>query len=145
LLASGGMLPAGAKVDGPVALIDLAATFVDYVGVRPAYAMAGQSLREVLERGRSRRSAAFSVWNDGRPEALVIRKPVEPYRVVRTRTHKYILWESKRQVPFDLRTDHAEEHNLSEDARYARVLNQFRTLLVQRMKQTADPALTWLG
>jgi arylsulfatase A-like enzyme len=128
-----------------VASIDLPASFLDYAGVRAAYPMAGRSLREEIERGRSKREAAFAVWNDGRPEALVIRRAVEPYRVARTRTHKYILWESKKQALFDLRGDPAETHNLAEDARHAKLLTHLRDLLAQRMRDTADPARSWLG
>jgi arylsulfatase A-like enzyme len=143
--ASGGLVRARGKLDAPVASIDLPATFLDYAGVRPAYALAGRSLREEIERGRSRREAAFAVWNDGRPEALVVRRAVEPYRVARTRTRKYILWESKKQALFDLRADPAEENNLAGDARHAATLGRMRALLEQRMKETADPARAWLG
>lgn len=141
---SGGLARARGKLDAPVASIDLPATFLDYAGVRPAYPMAGRSLRQEIERGRSRREAAFAVWNDPRPEALVIRKAVEPYRVARTRTHKYILWESKKQALFDLRADPAEENNLAGDAGHAGTLARMRALLEQRMKETADPARAWL-
>ncbi len=142
---SGGLVRARGNQDAPVASIDLPASFLDYAGVRAAYPMAGRSLREEIERGRSKREAAFAVWNDGRPEALVIRRAVEPYRVARTRTHKYILWESKKQALFDLRGDPAETHNLAEDARHAKLLTHLRDLLAQRMRDTADPARSWLG
>jgi len=143
--ASGGVVRARGKLDAPVASIDLPATFLDYAGVRPAYALAGRSLRPELEQGRSKREAAFAAWNDPRPEALVIRRAVEPYRVVRTRTDKYILWESKKQALFDLRTDPGEENNLIEDARQAKVLARMGQLLAERMKDTADPARAWLA
>ena len=116
-----------------------------YAGVQAAYPLAGRSLRPEIETGRSKREAAFAVWNDGRPEALVIRRAVEPYRVVRTRTLKYILWESKKQALFDLRTDPGEDHNLVEEARSAKELAEMRARLAQRMKETSDPARSWLG
>jgi hypothetical protein len=39
--------------------------------------------------------------SDGRPEALSVRRAVEPYRQIRTRTHKLIVWESKTQALYD--------------------------------------------
>jgi arylsulfatase A-like enzyme len=102
-------------------------------------------LRPELETGKSRREEVFSAWNDGRPEALMIRRSVEPYRAVRTRTHKYIIWESKKQMLFDLRADPAEEKDLAGEAAHAATLQQMRQRLIRRMKATNDPALPWLG
>lgn len=145
LVAAGGAVRARGSVGAPVASVDLPATFLDYAGVKPVYALAGQSLRPELETGKSRREEVFSAWNDGRPEALMIRRSVEPYRVVRTRTHKYIIWESKKQMLFDLRADPAEEKDLAGETAHAATLQQMRQRLIRRMKATNDPALPWLG
>jgi len=144
-LACGGPVRARGNVDAPVASVDLPATFLDYAGARPAYPLAGRSLRAEFEAGRSKREAAFAAWNDGRPEALVVRRAVEPYRVVRTRTHKYILWESKKQALFDLRSDPGEERDLAGESGQAKVLARMRELLAQRIQETSDPARAWLG
>jgi hypothetical protein len=45
--------------EAPVASVDVPATFLDYAGLKPAYALAGQSLRPELETGKSRREEAF--------------------------------------------------------------------------------------
>lgn len=144
-LAGGGVVRARGKLDAPVASIDLPATFLDYAGAQPAYKLAGRSLRAELETGRSKREATFATWNDGRPEALAVRQAVEPYRVVRTRTHKYILWESKKQALFDLRADPGEEKNLAEDPGQAKLLRNMREHLAARMRETSDPAQAWLA
>ena len=143
-LASGGPVRAKGKLDSPVASVDLPATFLDYAGVKPAHTLAGRSLRPELNTGRSQREVAFSVWNDGRPEALLVRRSVEPYRVVRTRTHKYILWESKKQALFDLRADPGEDQNLAAQASQAKLLSRMRDLLAERMRETSDPGQAWL-
>ena len=143
--ASGGIVRARAKIDAPVASVDLPATFLDYAGVRAARPLAGTSLRRELETGQSKRRAAFAVWNDGRPEALAVRRSVEPYRVVRTRAHKYILWQSGREALFDLSSDPGEERSLASDSARASLRRELREHLVRRMRNTADPALAWLS
>jgi len=145
MIVSGGPVRARASTDAPVASIDLPATLLDYAGVKPAHSLAGKSLRPELETGKSKREEAFSSWNDGRPEALLVPRSVEPYRVVRTRSHKYILWESKKQMLFDLLSDPAEEKNLAADAAYARTLRQMRDSLARRMRATNDPAMAWMS
>jgi arylsulfatase A-like enzyme len=144
LLASGGLVRSRGKLDATVASIDLPATFLDFAGVKPAYQLSGQSLRAELDSGKSTREAAFSAWNDGRPEALMVPRPVEPYRVARTRTHKLIVWESKKQGLYDLRADPGEEKNLAADPGHGAALRDLRQRLARRMKDTADPAAAWL-
>mgnify|MGYP005846839025 CR=1 FL=1 len=141
--ACGGAVLGRGKIGAPVASVDLPATFLDCAGVEAAYRLAGRSLRPELDKGRSQREAAFAVWNDGRPEGLATRRAVEPYRLVRTATHKYILWESKREALFDLRADPNEENNLAGDPAAAKPLADLRARLAVRMDETADPARIW--
>ncbi|MBM3784129.1 MAG: hypothetical protein FJW30_07195 [Acidobacteria bacterium] len=142
-LAAGGPV----KTQGPnraaVASIDVPATLLDYAGVRSSHTLSGTSLRGALSGGKFPRQAAFSCWNDGRPEGLAIRVAVEPYRAVRTATHKYVLWESKKEALFDLRNDPHEETDLAPNR--PPELRAMRSRLRARMKVTNDPAIAWLG
>ena len=140
ILSGGRAKQQGVVSQDPAASIDLPATFLDVAGVKPAYKLAGRSLRSYLDRGTGNIGEGFSVWADGRADALVINQTVEPYRLVRTRTHKYILWESRREAMFNLRTDPVEEKPLTD----AKLRGQLRRRLAARMKQTADPAEQWL-
>jgi arylsulfatase A-like enzyme len=142
-LASGGLVKGGARSADPVASIDVTATWLDLAGVRPAAPVAGRSLRSYLETGKGAIDEGFSVWADGRVEALAVRQAVEPYRLVRTRTHKYILWESKKEALFDLR-DNAEANNLAETPAHRKTRAELRERLSARMKKTGDPAAAWL-
>lgn len=143
-LVSGGLVKRSSKSDAPVASIDLPATMLDYAGIRSSHKLSGTSLRGVLSGGTFARDAAFSSWNDGRPEALVIRQAVEPYRLVRTPAHKYIIWESKKEALFDLKADPFEEKNLVAEAGSAALLKRMKDRLRARMKETADLAIAWL-
>jgi len=141
---SGGLVRKPGVSEAAVASVDLPATFLDYAGVKPAYPVAGVSLRGVLEGGKFGREAAFSSWVDGRPEALAVRTAVEPYRAARTGRWKYIVWESRREALFDLAADGGEVRDLSKDAARAGELQKMRGLMRARMRATADPAAGWL-
>jgi arylsulfatase A-like enzyme len=143
-LASGGKVPRAAVSDAPVASIDIPATILDFAGVRSSHKLSGSSLRSALTGGKFPRDAAFAAWNDGRPEALMIRMAVEPYRVARTPEHKYIVWESKKEALFDLKSDPFEEKNLASEAAHAGLLKRMKDRLRARMKETSDPAIAWL-
>ncbi|MGH9657794.1 MAG: sulfatase family protein [Bryobacteraceae bacterium] len=129
-IAAGGPFAKGGRSDAPVASVDVPATWLDLAGVRPKSPLAGRSL--VKAAGFD---AAFASWTDGRPEALAVKQRVEPYRVVRTRTHKYILWESGKQAVYDWRADPGEEKDLSADAS---LLSPLREKLAARIHSTAD-------
>jgi hypothetical protein len=64
---------------------------------------------------------------------------------VRTPTHKFIVWESKKTALFDLRSDPHEEKNLAAEPAQKTVLAQLKSRIRARMKATADPAISWLG
>ncbi|MFN7924364.1 MAG: sulfatase-like hydrolase/transferase [Bryobacteraceae bacterium] len=144
LILSGGLVHKAARSDAMAASVDLPATFLDYAGVKPSHALAGTSLRSVLAGHRFSRDAAFASWNDGRPEGLAIMQAVEPYRAVRTRSLKYVLWESRKQALFDLAADPHEDRDLSADSAHATDLRKMRSRLEARMKATADSAIAWL-
>ncbi len=144
-LAAGGPVESRGAVDTPVASIDLPATWLDLAGLNPSYALAGPSLKGILSGRADDRPAAFSVWCDGRPEALSPPRAVEPYRVVRTRRDKLIVWESGRRELYNWRTDPAERWNLAQDAGHRTTARELEDLLRRRMKETDDPAISWLA
>ena len=136
-ILSGGLArKQGVVSQDPVASIDLPATFLDIAGIRTGK----RSLKPYLATGKGSIDEGFSVWADGRADALTVNQAVEPYRLVRTRSHKYILWESRREALFDLRADPLEESPLTD----ARLRGQLRERLAARMKLTSDPAHDWL-
>jgi hypothetical protein len=104
------------------------------------------TLREELIDGHSRHEHGFAVWNDGRPEGLAINVAVEPYRLVRTRFYKYILWESKREALYEPDKDPGEERNLAEKPTrlHKQVIAEMRGALEERMVETNDPARAWM-
>jgi arylsulfatase A-like enzyme len=83
-ILSGGLArKRGVVSQDPVASIDLPATFLDIAGIRTAK----RCLKPYLATGKGSIDEGFSVWADGRADALTVNQAVEPYRLVRTRTH----------------------------------------------------------
>jgi arylsulfatase A-like enzyme len=76
-VAAGAGIARGAKSDAPVSSIDLPATWMDFAGVKPMYKLAGRNLASLLKTGKGGPEAGFSVWADGRPEALTVNQAVE--------------------------------------------------------------------
>jgi arylsulfatase A-like enzyme len=142
--AAGAMVNSGLRLDAPVASVDLPATWLDLAGATPAYRLAGRSIRNDLTGGKSAFQAAFSTWDDGRPEALAVRRTVEPYRLVRTRQHKLIVWESGRQALYDWKADPGEENDLIAKPEHAKTARELRKMLLARMQETGDHARKWL-
>jgi arylsulfatase A-like enzyme len=140
--AAGGNVRRGVKSDSPVSSIDLPATWMELAGVKPAYRLSGRSLSGLLKTGKGGPDEGFTCWVDGRPEALAVKRAVEPYRLVRTRTHKLIVSESGRQALYDYRADPGEEHDLAQSPKFAKTLAKLRGLLIARMKETQDPAIS---
>lgn len=79
-------IPAGQVVQEPVSTLDLARTFGDYGGVRVESARHGESLKPVIEEGRSR-PFAYTEWKLGPSRCGV----ALDLRAVRTRTAKLTL------------------------------------------------------
>ncbi|MBM3740418.1 MAG: hypothetical protein FJW39_32085 [Acidobacteria bacterium] len=144
-MASGGVVPRPGKSTAPAASVDVPATMLDYAGIRPGHKLSGTSLRGAIAGGKFARTASYSSWNDGRVEALFAGYAVEPYRVIRTSSEKYIVWESKKEALYDLKTDPFEEKNLVSDAAHAALLKRMKGQLRTRMKETSDPAAAWLA
>lgn len=145
-ILAGGPVKARGKDSSPVASIDLPATFLDYAGLRPAYPLSGASLKPILDGRHSPREHAFSVWADGRVGALSGNQSVEPYRLVRTRFYKYVLWESGQEALYEFEKDPGETNNLlaKPSALHKQVAAEMRGALAERMDATKDPARSWL-
>lgn len=141
---AGGPVRSGLRIDEPIASVDFPATWLDLAGIKPTHPLAGRSLRRALTSGKGAPEEAFVVWDDGRPEALTVRRAVEPYRQVRTRRYKLIVWESKKQALYDHVEDLGEEHNLIDDPRHAALARELRARLERRMRDTGDHASCWL-
>jgi len=143
-LAAGANIARGRVSQTPVTSIDLARTWLDLARVAPASPLAGRSIERALRTGRGGPEYGFSVWDDGRLGALHAPQAVEPFRLVRTQTHKLIVWQSGKQALYDIRTDFAEERNLLNGGANGSIASRLRTALMQRMKETGDKAIEWL-
>jgi arylsulfatase A-like enzyme len=143
-MAAGGPVRRGVRTGAPAASIGIPATWMDFAGLSPRQPLAGRSLKPFLTTGMDAPEEGFAVWADGRPEALAVKRAVEPYRLVRTPRHKLIVWESRKQALYDYLADPAEESDLSTDPTPKKILAELRARLAARLKSTADPALAWL-
>lgn len=144
LIAAGRGVARGRVNDAPAASIDLPRTWLDLARVTPQSPLAGRSLVKALHSGRGGPDYGYSVWDDARINALAVKKVVEPYRLVRSQTHKLIVWQSGRQALYDIRADFGEERNLLDAPGSAPIASRLRSALAQRMKETQDKAIEWL-
>lgn len=137
-LASG--VGAGVKrgfvTDAPVSTVDLPATWLNLAGATVPREFAGESLMPLLG-GRDQREEGFCEWDDSAPGALATGEQVEPYRMARTRTHKYIVWQSGREALYDFAKDPQELNDLSGSA--PALKRDLRSRHRRWMERTQDP------
>ncbi len=145
LVRAPGVGVAGGRTDTPVSLIDLYPTLADLCGLtgetrknddgRP---LDGHSLRPLLA------DPGAGAW-DGPPAALTMvhaeedattSQPPEAYDdparqhwSIRTRTHRYVRYNSGAIELYDHRTDPHEWHNLADDPAQARTIGELDALL----------------
>ena len=81
---------------------------------------------------------SYSSWCDPRKENS---QGVEPYRVIRTRTHKLILWQSGTVELYDWPADPEEKRNLAGDPSSQKVLGLLKRKLEAQMSDRKDPML----
>lgn len=107
LLRAPGMLPRGGVIHGPVELVDLAPTVLDYLGVPPLVHAEGRSLRARIEgRDDGRQAQAHA-------ETMMPRLEFgwSDLRMMRDARYKYI--RAPRPELYDLDRDPREEHDLA--------------------------------
>jgi uncharacterized sulfatase len=104
-----------------VELVDLYPTACDYCGLGAPHALAGQSLKPLLEHPGSRgKVAAFT---------LVSRGPGRYGQTVRTAHWRYIQWSDHTQELYDEQNDPQEMHDISEDPARQDIIAEHKKLL----------------
>jgi iduronate 2-sulfatase len=106
-----------------VELVDLYPTIADYCGVAAPHALAGQSLRPLLEDpGRAGKEAAFT---------LVTRGANRYGQAVRTERWLYIQWSDGSAELYDEAADPEETHDLLEAPAQAAVVGELKNLIAE--------------
>ena len=106
-----------------IELVDLYPTSANYCGVSAPHALAGQSLRPLLENpARSGKKAAFT---------LVTRGSTRYGQAVRTDRWRYIRWSDGNDELYDQLNDPQEVRDLSHDPTRASVIHSLTALLFQ--------------
>jgi arylsulfatase A-like enzyme len=133
-------LPKALASDLPVSSMDLPPTLLSLAGVPVPDTWPGRDLRAALE-GKIDIGEAFAEWSDEKSEKF----GGLAYRVVRTPTHKLIVWKdpAKGEELYDLKADPAEAHNLIAEPGAQAVLGDLRGRLRAWMERNHDPALGW--
>jgi arylsulfatase A-like enzyme len=142
---SGGYFSGAYRVDDPVASVDATATWLELAGVKPWKPLAGRSLVSYLKTGKGKCTEAYCTWDDPRAEGLAAAVAVEPFRLVRTKQHKLVVFASKKQSLFDVVADPGENNDLAADPKHAALKRRLQAKLQARMKATGDHAISWLG
>jgi choline-sulfatase len=112
---------AGRRVQQPVSLVDLMPTLADLGGVKTELSFDGSSLTPILRGGPEKKDAAVCAEYCGEGA-------IEPMRMVRKGSHKYITVNGYGPQFFDLGEDPEETTNIAGRAQYASVENSLRVL-----------------
>ncbi|MEY2882245.1 MAG: hypothetical protein RLZZ15_4625 [Verrucomicrobiota bacterium] len=107
-----------------VELVDLYPTIADYAGAKPPHALAGQSLRPLLENPAAPgRDAAFTLVTRGAAHG----------QAVRTDRWRFIQWSDGTAELYDHATDREETRDVSADPAHTKLLLDLKALLAQRV------------
>lgn len=128
--------------DAPVSSLDLPPTLLKLAGVDAPKEWPGRDLTPLLKGAKdSGITEAVCEWADNQSKQF----GDLGYRLVRTPTHKLIVWEKagKPDELYDLAADPHETKNLIDAADTAKVRDDLRARLHAWMEKTKDPARQW--
>ncbi|HEX5720423.1 MAG TPA: sulfatase-like hydrolase/transferase [Thermoanaerobaculia bacterium] len=139
-ILSGPGLPRALASDLPVSSLDLPPTLLSLAGLPAPESWPGRDLLAALD-GKLEVREAFAEWSDEKSE----RFGGLAYRVVRTPTHKLVVWKNpaRGEELYDLVADPAEARNLVAEPAAGEVLRDLRFRLLAWMQRNGDPALAW--
>lgn len=113
---------------GLASLIDIVPTVMDLAGLPADPGLPGKSLVPALEgKAIKGHDAVFCEWTDG--VAL---------RCVRTKNHKYVVYENGEEELYDLKADPAEMNNLTSDKASQKIRKELRRLLKAHLQEEGD-------
>ena len=132
-------IPQGFKAtsDAPVNSIDLPVTLVKQAGIAVPTEWPGRDLTRLLATGKDESvGEAFVEFADNKSEEF----GKVAYRLVRTRSHKLIVWDDPARKPelYDLVRDPREETNLYDQPEAADVQNDLKARLAAWLTKTGD-------
>jgi N-acetylglucosamine-6-sulfatase len=131
-----GLAKVSGQTDAAASSLDLPPTFLRWAGLKPPAEWPGRDLTPALQRRAHGLSYAVSEFADNQSQQF----GEYAYRLIRTPTHKLILWErsDKKDELYDLRGDPQETRNLAGDAALGRTERELRARLAAWMKRTGD-------
>ena len=139
MFVAGHGVKGGQTIDAPVSTADLPATWLDLAEAKlPANALCGRSLKSTIETGKPVTNESFALWCEPSKEHG---RGLEPYRIIRTRTHKLVQWQSGVVELYEWPNDPHEARNLAADPSSQKVLGQLKRKLEAQMADRKDPFL----
>lgn len=126
----------------PVSSLDLPPTLLQLAGVTPPKEWPGRDLTPLLKGDKEHGiTEAVCEWADNHSKQF----GDVGYRLVRTPTHKLIVWEAadKPNELYDLAADPHEAKNLIDSKDHAKLRDDLRQRLRAWQDKTSDPARAW--
>jgi arylsulfatase A-like enzyme len=124
LMLRGPGIPAGARSEELVEILDLMPTLLELAGLPPPKGNQGISLAPAMRGGKGR----DTVFMEGRRN-----------RILRTREAKYCYWITGEEALFDLRRDPDELRNIAAEPQARALLDEMRMRTLQKALETLDP------
>jgi len=124
LIFRGPGVPAGARSNEPVEMVDVMPTLLDLAGLAKPAGNQGVSLLAAMKGGRTKDAA----WMESREN-----------RILRTRGAKYCYWSSGPEILFDLEKDPDEFRNLAGERSARPLLEEMRLAMLKRSLEIIDP------
>ena len=136
LTLAGPHFAGGGPSDAPVSSLDLPSTILRAAGVPVPPTWSGHDLGD-----DSKIDESFCEFADNESDKF----GDIAYRLVRTRTHKLIVYQSKARADelYDIANDSRETKNLASDPAAKPVYEDLLSRLHAWMRRTDDPALKW--